>query len=181
VNTTQPALSQHWLAAPAHLGGRREVANPAELPPWRLAQVAAASPNLPGTHERATIPLPPTFSTDSHYPACSRKPEIRREAPSEIGKPLQPELDVALFQSLGLLPAWSQCLPRKRRKLTFLRPQIFSTEFTLASTQTTGSLWGFQSNGLHWSGQRREPIPLIVRSLCWTPLLLLQLRWREKW
>lgn len=70
VNTTQPALSQHWLAAPAHLGGRvvgREVANPAELPPWRLAQVAAASPNLPGTHERATIPLPATFSTDSHY------------------------------------------------------------------------------------------------------------------
>ena len=67
--------------------GGWEVANPAELPPWRLAQVAAASPNLPGTHERATIPLPATFSTDSHYRACSWKPEIRREALSEIGKP----------------------------------------------------------------------------------------------
>ena len=176
-----PARTFPTLAGGSSSPWRELVGGGSKLPPWRLAQVAAASPNLPGTHERATIPLPATFSTDSHCSACSWKPEIRREAPSEIGKPFQPELDVALFQSLGLLPAWSQCLPRKRRKLTFLRLQIFSTEFTLASTPTTGSLWVFQSNGLRWLGRRREPIPPIVRSQCWTPLLSLQSRWRGRW
>ena len=87
---------------------------------------------------------------------------------------------LSCFRVSGFCPQ-SQCLPRKRKRLTFLRLQIFNTEFILASTQTMESLWGFQSSGLHWSAQRQGPILPIDQSQCWTPLQSPQLRWRGKW